>query len=172
MRFHGVGQVPIQILSDIINQMPLIVFIQKVKAFFAAAGSFLNRVIRKPQFLNNFIIKIKKRRLVLLGAAGAALLVFAVVLIFSDNSAEEKRIARVSGAFSGAGRGARVIPPEEIFLPDEPDFLPGVLTEREQRTIWTGADAAPYWRDPLKYGEENWRKRVEAVIDELLENVP
>jgi hypothetical protein len=64
------------------------------------------------------------------------------------------------------------IPPEELFLPAEPDFLPGVTLERERRQSWTAEDAEPYWQDPLKSGEEPWRDRVEAVVDELLERAP
>lgn len=64
------------------------------------------------------------------------------------------------------------IPREELFFPDEPDFLPGVLLERERREVWTAEDAAPYWQDPLKSGEEPWRDQVESVIDDLLERAP
>jgi len=64
------------------------------------------------------------------------------------------------------------IPLEGIFLPDEPDFLPEVLLERVQRTSWTTDDAAEHWQDPLGSGEEQWREKVEAAIDEFLERVP
>jgi hypothetical protein len=65
-----------------------------------------------------------------------------------------------------------LIPPEELFLPDEPDFVPGVLLEREKRSVWTAEDMAPYWQDPLKNGEERWRDSLEAAVDELMERVP
>ncbi|MDR2501381.1 MAG: hypothetical protein LBD37_09955 [Treponema sp.] len=65
-----------------------------------------------------------------------------------------------------------LIPSGELFLPAEPDFVPGVLLERERRTTWTMDDAAPWWQDPLKNGEERWRDRVEKTVDELLEKVP
>jgi hypothetical protein len=79
--------------------------------------------------------------------------------------------------FQAAGDGREPprgppVPPEELFLPAEPDFLPGVMLEREQRQSWTREDAEPYWQNPLKNGEEPWRDQVEAVIDELLERVP
>ena len=64
------------------------------------------------------------------------------------------------------------IPPEELFLPDEPDYLPGVLLEREQRTSWTVEDASEHWQDPLRFGEEQWREIIEASIDEFFERVP
>jgi len=64
------------------------------------------------------------------------------------------------------------IPPGDLFLPDEPDYIPGVLLEREQKIAWTAEDAKEHWRDPLKYGEEEWRQKIEASIDVLLELVP
>ena len=64
------------------------------------------------------------------------------------------------------------IPIQELFLPDEPDYIPGVLLEREQRTSWTAEDAEEFWQDPLIFGEEQWREKIEAAIDEYLERVP
>ncbi|MCL2212081.1 MAG: hypothetical protein FWB95_09190 [Treponema sp.] len=64
------------------------------------------------------------------------------------------------------------IPAEELFLPDEPDYIPKVILEREQRSFWTEEDAAEYWQDPLRGGEEKWRQKIEEAADELLENVP
>ena len=64
------------------------------------------------------------------------------------------------------------IPAGEIFLPDEPDFLPGVLLERERRSNWTIEDASEFWQDPLRFGEEQWREKIEEIIDLFLERVP
>ena len=64
------------------------------------------------------------------------------------------------------------IPQEDFFYPDEPDFLPKVLVEREPRARWTPQDAAPFWKDPAGEDRGIWRNRIETVIDELLEGVP
>ncbi|MCL2179637.1 MAG: hypothetical protein FWB83_00770 [Treponema sp.] len=64
------------------------------------------------------------------------------------------------------------ISPDEIFIPDEPDYLPGVLLERNRRSVWTEEDASVFWQDPLVNGEEPWREKIEAVIDEFLERIP
>lgn len=64
------------------------------------------------------------------------------------------------------------IAPEDIFLPDEPDFIPGVLLEREQRTSWTEQDALEFWQNPLEDGGDKWREIIETTVDELLERVP
>lgn len=65
-----------------------------------------------------------------------------------------------------------LIPPEELFLPDEPDFVPGVIPGREQRAEWTAEDAEPWWQNPLAGGEEQWRARIERMVDEIMESVP
>jgi hypothetical protein len=107
-----------------------------------------------------------------------ALLILLVVLIPMGVSQGPADTRSGSGAGT-AGPAARAgmfkpapIPPEELFLPEEPDFLPGVILEREQRDAWTAEDAEPYWYNPLEQGEEEWRERVEQVIDGLLERVP
>jgi len=64
------------------------------------------------------------------------------------------------------------IPSEEMFLPDEPEFLPEVIIERERRSSWTEDDAAQYWQDPLRNGEQQWRDKIEAAVDKFLERVP
>jgi len=64
------------------------------------------------------------------------------------------------------------VPAHELFFPDEPDYIPGVLLEREQRTSWTEEDAKEHWLDPLRFGEEHWREMIETAIDDFLERVP
>jgi hypothetical protein len=117
----------------------------------------------------------QKRRLVLLTAA-AVLAILLLIFIFT-------KLSSGSGAGTGKKTGVRApvpvpkeawpgIPPEDLFLPDEPDFIPGVMLEREQRETWTADDAAPFWIDPLKNGEQQWRDRIEATVDKIMENVP
>ena len=64
------------------------------------------------------------------------------------------------------------IPAEELFLPDEPDYIPGVLLKRDRKANWTEEDAVEFWQDPLKDGEEKWREKIESSIDDYLERVP
>jgi len=64
------------------------------------------------------------------------------------------------------------IPPDELFLPDEPDFVPGVMTEREKRSAWTEEYAETWWSDPLENGGHNWLGQIEKTADEILESVP
>jgi len=127
--------------------------------------------------LDNFIYSIRKwfQKLTALQKRQIALVctaVFAVILTFSviisiSGSGKEKIPDRPDRLNIIAP-----IPPDDLFLPDEPDYIPGVILKREQKTEWTAEDAAEHWQDPLKFGEEGWREKIEASIDELLERVP
>ncbi|MDR3114622.1 MAG: hypothetical protein LBU25_03780 [Treponema sp.] len=64
------------------------------------------------------------------------------------------------------------IAPEDLFLPEEPDFLPEVLLNQEPRNPWTLEDVRPFWTDPLQDDPELWRERIKATIDTFLEGVP
>jgi len=116
----------------------------------------------------------EKRKPVLMisiGACAVLVLIFAGIPLLTRDRPDEQKPAKTPVAGNAPARQG-IIPPDELFLPDEPDFIPGVMLEREQRTAWTAADTAPLWQDPLKNGEEPWRNRVEKTIDEIMESVP
>jgi hypothetical protein len=129
-------------------------FLNKVKSFFAEWG-------------NSRQMPAEKRQIVFIGIGGGLALLIITVIIVVVGYRSGERVVRQTGVIQRAA-----IPAEELFLPDEPDFVPGVLLEREQRSSWTEQDAAVYWRDPLENGEEERRENVEAAIDALLERVP
>jgi hypothetical protein len=146
-------------------------------AFFRKTAEKLSRVgivIKLQVLVENTLDKLlmyipaEKRRLVLTGIGGAlgiVLLLVVLIMVWLRNpSSKDPPAAVLSRPVS--------IPVEELFLPDEPDFIPGVLLEREQRGVWTPEDAAPFWQDPLKNGEEQWRAMIEKTVDALLESVP
>ena len=111
-----------------------------------------------------------RRRLVMMSAAGF-LVIFVLICALLARSEGPVPAAANASQRQRAGDTA-IIPYEELFLPDEPDFIPGVILEREQRTVWTASDAAPWWQDPLKNGEEPWRSLIEKTVDEILGSVP
>ncbi|MDR0321420.1 MAG: hypothetical protein LBI28_07935 [Treponema sp.] len=122
------------------------------------------------EFIQNWFHKLtpeQKRRLALVSTAVFSLILTISVIVSVKGSGGEKKP-------EGPGRLtiSAPIPAEDLFLPDEPDYIPGVLLEREQRTVWTEEDAAEHWQDPLKFGEGQWRDKIEEAIDELLERVP
>ena len=67
-------------------------------------------------------------------------------------------------------RAAHSIPVEELFYPNEPDFAPVYLLEREPRQFWSFEDISPYWRSPGN--PDFWRGEVKTAIDLLMEGVP
>jgi hypothetical protein len=91
----------------------------------------------------------------------------AVIVLTTRRNAEAERAPEPSAAFS-----PRPIPPEDFFLPDEPDFLPETLPERERRESWTAEDARPFWRDPLVDGTFDYTELMSTVIDDLMERAP
>ena len=136
--------------------------VEKAEKVRTHAQDIINRLLEK--------MPLGKRHLVLIGAGGvfaALLLIFIGALLLSRDKSDK----RVPAAASTSPEQV-FIPHEDLFLPDEPDFVPGVMPEREQRTMWTAADAAPWWQDPLKNGEETWRSLIEKTVDEILEGVP
>jgi len=110
---------------------------------------------------------VQKRQLILVCTIiFASVLTFFVIVSISNSSKDD-----VTGGPEKLSINYP-IPPGELFLPDEPDYIPGVLLDREQRASWTEQNALEFWQDPLRYGEEQWREKIEAVIDEFLERVP
>jgi hypothetical protein len=140
----------------------------------AAVYPFLHKAVEKAAELGKRLLEKvppEKRKQVLMVSIGACVvlvLVIAGIPLLTRDKPDERKSATAKNAPVRQG----IIPPDDLFLPDEPDFIPGVMLEREQRTAWTAADAAPLWQDPLKNGEEPWRNRVEKTIDEILECVP
>jgi hypothetical protein len=111
-----------------------------------------------------------KRRPVLIASIGVCA-VFALIFV-GTSLARGGHEGRKPPAAGTAPVRQGLIPSDDLFLPEEPDFVPGVLLEREQRVKWTADDAVPLWQDPLKNGEEPWRNRIEKAIDEIMESVP
>ena len=113
----------------------------------------------------------QKSRLIIIGTVVfAAALTLAVIISINTHGGKKKEKADKDKPREPVVTVP--VPPEELFLPDEPDYVPGVLLEREQRAKWTEEDASEYWQDPLKFGEEQWREKIETSIDEFMEQVP
>ncbi|MDR1240033.1 MAG: hypothetical protein LBK27_07955 [Treponema sp.] len=153
----------------------------KLKKTGAALGDFFRALpgrfsslparIREAGAVSGGLLRGKRKWLLIGLGAAVVLLFFSLAAIFAAVNRNPGAGPLPAGELTGPVQDNR-IPPEELFLPDEPDFIPGVLLERERRETWTAGDAAPYWQDPLKNGEEPWREQAELIIDELLERVP
>ncbi|GHV83034.1 hypothetical protein AGMMS50212_03740 [Spirochaetia bacterium] len=95
-----------------------------------------------------------------------------IILIISITAARTITRSEAKKAASPQAWQISNIPEAEVFLPDEPDFLPDVLFERQQKKEWTAEDAQIFWNDPSDYPSEMWRERLSKQIDRLLESVP
>jgi hypothetical protein len=109
------------------------------------------------------------RRIILTVAIGVPVILL-LFIIGASLLAEDKSVKSAAPPVSSVI--TRRIPAEDIFLPDEPDFVPSVILEREKRTQWSADDAMPWWQDPLKDGEQEWRDQIEKTVDEIMESVP
>jgi hypothetical protein len=103
--------------------------------------------------------------------AGAFFIIIVLLIILAVKPALKKPESglRLQAETSFA---PRIIPPEDFFLPYEPDFVPDVLLEREPKDGWSEEDARPYWTDPMEGNEAAWRRRIEEGVDGILERVP
>jgi len=108
----------------------------------------------------------QKRRLVLIcTAVFSLLLILSVIIPLAGNKKETPPEPARQQIISP-------IPAVELFIPDEPEFIPQILPGRERRSSWTKENAEEFWQDPLKQGEAQWREHIEIVIDEVLERIP
>lgn len=67
---------------------------------------------------------------------------------------------------------ADTVSEEELFIPDEPDFLPKVIFEEPKRKSWDSDEAASFWTDPSDYPDNEWKDRITESLDGLLERIP
>jgi hypothetical protein len=138
---------------------------------------FTEKVKKSPLIKKNPLTKkgpqIKKNpqtRIILMAAGGMAaviLVLLVILLVVSHRPAKPAAPPDAADSFRPLA-----FPPEDFFLPDEPDFLPEVLLEKEPRESWTAGDARPYWTDPMEADPDGWRKRIQSGVDQLLERVP
>jgi hypothetical protein len=119
------------------------------------------------EWFKNLTAEQKRQLIIICTVIFVVLLTLSVIIPMIGSGTTEEKLTEPDRMFISVP-----IPGEELFLPDEPDYIPGVLLERERRLSWTDEDASEHWQDPLKYGEEQWREKIEASIDEFLERVP
>jgi hypothetical protein len=152
---------------------------ENIKITLARTGEFFKHFPEKLKKLKNLLdekagppadrllsrIPENKRRPLFfcLGGIVVFLIVFIVITLAGSGRAGKREAGEVVEL---------TIPPEELFFPGEPDFVPPLLLKREPRRFWTPDDIAPFWRDPGNLGRDQWLKEMELVIDKLMEDVP
>jgi hypothetical protein len=153
-----------------------------IRSFFSKAGKGIDGLLRRTdnkttgvrdglkEKLDILLCRLPAdRRVVLTLAIGIPVV---LLLVIFGASTLSKNGSVKPGPLPASSVMTRRIPAEDLFLPDEPDFVPGVILEREKRTQWTADDAMPWWQDPLKDGEQEWRDQIEKTVDEIMESVP
>ncbi|MDR0643662.1 MAG: hypothetical protein LBG05_01930 [Treponema sp.] len=110
----------------------------------------------------------KHRRVFITGAGVIALLllVFAVVLLINAERSKKPR-----SPIQVEKSKPTSIPMEDIFLPDEPDFLPNVILEKQPKK-WDAQDARPFWTNPLENDPSQWQNNIKNTVDEIMEKTP
>jgi hypothetical protein len=143
-------------------------FPEKITSFFKDRVHYLTDFIDDIKDRIHFLPDNERKRLIIICASAVAVLLVLLVLLSSGSSGRQSRSVEPQRTVNRLN----AIPPQELFLPDEPDFIPGVVLERERRLSWTEQDASEYWQDPLRDGEEPWRERIEEAISEFMERIP
>ena len=99
---------------------------------------------------------------------GTILVILGIMLVLTQNN----RARRLRDSEAVVELFRMEIPPEELFLDDEPDFLPDLLPERERRDAWDADDVRPYWTDPGDEDVRVYEDMMGAVVDGIMEGVP
>ena len=129
----------------------------KIKSKLEGLKDFFDRVLdHVPE---------EKRKPLIIGVGGLAGLFIVLLIAAMAMNSGKKEKSRPSVMAAGL-----VIPHEELFIPEEPDFVPEFLFEREPRRSWSVDDISPFWKAPDTSGR--WMEEIKAAVDKLMEGVP
>ena len=113
-------------------------------------------------------MKPEKRRIFFISLVALFTLLLVIILLAVNTSSGQD--SGRGGINSAQGLVNLSIPHDELFFPDEPDFVPEYLLEREPRLIWTIDDIRPYWRIPEN--NDFWLNEIRSAVDLLMEGIP
>ena len=107
----------------------------------------------------------EKRKLlfIVLGGIAVVFLILIIVLVaVSPGKPKGDTSPKLTAALS--------IPVEDLFMPEEPDFLPAFILERQPRSFWSLDDIRQYWKIPDD--SARWKEEIKTTVDNLMEGVP
>lgn len=107
--------------------------------------------------------------LVLLG--GAILFCVSVIITMWMIGAGDRKASAAARALSRSYT-AEPITHSELFVEDEPDFVPPYLYYRAPQTSWTPESVSQLWQKPDNKTIQDVRKAADDRISELLEAIP
>ena len=138
------------------------IFAKKSENYGEKAGGGIKKL---PATFARKIFEQGKKKPLLTGLVGlaAVLFIFLIVALVINSGNNKKPPVRNVALIPP-------IPPEELFIPSEPDFLPDYLFERERRNFWSLDDIRVYWKIPQN--PELWKKEISSAVDKLMEGVP
>jgi len=141
---------------------------ESLLGFLPALQNAFARTQKKLKSLTNrFLGRLPKEKkipvLICLGGL-AAILVILIITSIAAGIGGTKRSAASNTAIS------LHIPPDEFFIPSEPDFVPDFLLGREPRQSWSVETIRPFWRSPGNH--DLWRGEIKTAVELLLEAVP
>ena len=146
---------------------------QKISQFFI---SFKQRITRiKGISLKEVVMKKSdgmqsKRKVAVIGISVMGTLLILCIFIIARGFISRSVQGTGFQTFGNMSR-TRIIPPEELFLPEEPDFIPDFIPDRPKKNVWTSADAEPYWVDPLLEGSEKYINMIDTTLNNKMEQV-
>jgi hypothetical protein len=137
-------------------------------------GELVSGIGGTVQFALGKCAALIRSHLVIAGSiCGAALIIVVLLIILAVERHSPPKAKTPARPDAAEAFKERSVSPDEFFMPGEPDFVPEVILGREPRSGWTEEDARPFWTDPLdEAGEDVWKRRLDADMDALLENVP
>jgi hypothetical protein len=113
-----------------------------------------------------------KKMLIIIAGGAAVFIILLLLLAISFGMNHNQNEMETDSQDINQIFAPQAISPGELFLPDEPDFIPEVMLDREPRTSWTDEDAEQFWKDPLDGNTEAWKNRIHEAVDNLMENIP
>jgi hypothetical protein len=113
-----------------------------------------------------------KHRVAVLASFGGALillvlLLFALVLNNSGNKQHLDKVKALSEAYK-----AEPIPRKELFMEEEPDFVPKVLYYRSPQSAWDAEFVSQFWQPLDNKTIQDLQKDADNRVSELLEAIP
>jgi hypothetical protein len=136
-----------------------------------AIGDIVSGLGKKVKSVFSQCAELIRSHLLIAALSGGALFVVFALLIVLAVVRNLPQKAPPRPAAEDAFRQLTVSP-DDFFMPDEPDFVPGVILGREPRDGWSEEDARPFWTDPMDEDADEWKRRVESGMDALLERIP